>query len=456
MKEVAGLGMLERGKFLVLTAEGDHPGAVVEVLGFTDDKIKVALIDLLDWFKPVDSLTTVEVPPSRLQFLTIEASIMEKGELLAEDANSDYIMPVVRKNQRNAAGAKSLQTGLSMLKEAIALNPLNYKSWSYLMNFCEFTHDEQSTATAMLNLVTSDVDPLYLMAGYRGCGNLPPVAEDPLMNAMMRVNLAGALGSQSAWAEEERQFRIIIENCVPAGIRCITLERMLATSLRRQNRLFEAAEVLRGQGRQRHLWNGFNGQSYTAAVSNAEAQVITTEFQKVSFGIWELANARSLEADRIYVAAGIKANTRASAEGYLEALSFLRKGMLYLDDEDPATLTLATRIFLKLNRHLMWLMVDTPVGSREMHTARGVPGNKEAEDRAVAQSKEMQRNPGKLPLLDLDPEFALLACNECYTSGSASTTKLAMCASCKRVAYCCRECQRAHWKRGHKAACQGE
>ena len=92
MKEVAGLGMLERGKFLVLTAEGDHPGAVVEVLGFTDDKIKVALIDLLDWFKPVDSLTTVEVPPSRLQFLTIEASIMEKGELLAEDANSDYIM----------------------------------------------------------------------------------------------------------------------------------------------------------------------------------------------------------------------------------------------------------------------------------------------------------------------------------------------------------------------------
>ena len=32
--------------------------------------------------------------------------------------------------------------------------------------------------------------------------------------------------------------------------------------------------------------------------------------------------------------------------------------------------------------------------------------------------------------------------------------KLLKCSRCKRVRYCGRECQRAHWRAGHKAECQ--
>lgn len=46
-----------------------------------------------------------------------------------------------------------------------------------------------------------------------------------------------------------------------------------------------------------------------------------------------------------------------------------------------------------------------------------------------------------------------LVCANCKTQGEIDA--LSRCAGCRRVFYCCRECQKAHWKKGgHKQACK--
>jgi hypothetical protein len=45
-------------------------------------------------------------------------------------------------------------------------------------------------------------------------------------------------------------------------------------------------------------------------------------------------------------------------------------------------------------------------------------------------------------------------CNNCFSpEGSATAPKLSACARCGLVVYCSRECQRVHWKAGHKQLC---
>ena len=249
-REVSGLGLVERGRLLVLL-EGDYGvttkiNAVVEVLGFeTEVKIKVALIDETDWFQPVDQLATVEVPASCLKVLTIEPSFVEKGMALAQEAHHKFFVPVVTTNPRDAH--KSLEKCMSMLKEAVTLNPLNGEAWAYIMNVAEFRNSNQPVPNATgLVLTRGDqaVDFLYLQAGLRACGNLPPVSENAMLHASLRLNLAGALGNPpvNAFADEEVQLRFIMDNCVPAGTRCMTLDRMLcpgapqARALRRGRR----------------------------------------------------------------------------------------------------------------------------------------------------------------------------------------------------------------------------
>ena len=372
-REVSGLGLVERGRLLVLL-EGDYGvttkiNAVVEVLGFeTEGKIKVALIDETDGFQPVDQLATVEVPASCLKVLTIEPSFVAKGMALAQEAHHKFFVPVVTTNPRDAH--KSLDKCMSMLKEAVTLNPLNGEAWAYIMNVAEFRNSNQPVPNATgLVLTRGDqaVDFLYLQAGLRACGNLPPVAENQMLHASLRLNLAGALGNPpvNAFADEEVQLRYIMDHCVPAGTRCMTLDRMLAQALRKQERFVEAAEVLRGQRRQPHLWRVFNGRSLAAPATREDGEDFLSEFPKVAFGLWNLANKFSIRADGIYAGPGGTANTLASVEAYLEALCLLRKSMVYLDDNDQATLLLASRAVLKLNRHLMWKTISTQFGSRE-------------------------------------------------------------------------------------------
>jgi TPR repeat protein len=44
-------------------------------------------------------------------------------------------------------------------------------------------------------------------------------------------------------------------------------------------------------------------------------------------------------------------------------------------------------------------------------------------------------------------------CAHCYATGGNVTIRL--CAACKAVGYCGRECQMKHWRLGHKADCEG-
>ena len=217
--------------------------------------------------------------------------------------------------------------------------------------------------------------------------------------------------------------------------------------------------MLRGQRRQPHLWRVFNGRSLVAPATREDEEDFLSEFPKGC--VWALesfANKFSIQAGVIYAGPGGTANTLASVEAYLEALCLLRKSMVYLDDNDQSTLLLASRVVLKLNRHLMWKTISTQFGSWEAFLKRGIPGNEELEERACQQAATLQQSPGKLPVLDLDIEFALQACAECYTihrpspasggggGGGAgeSATPLAMCAACKRVADCSKECQLAN------------
>ena len=53
------------------------------------------------------------------------------------------------------------------------------------------------------------------------------------------------------------------------------------------------------------------------------------------------------------------------------------------------------------------------------------------------------------------PRLLINLCQTCQTAESPST-KLMVCARCKIVRYCSRECQAADWKRGHKKQCVAE
>ncbi|KAG2488807.1 hypothetical protein HYH03_012607 [Edaphochlamys debaryana] len=56
--------------------------------------------------------------------------------------------------------------------------------------------------------------------------------------------------------------------------------------------------------------------------------------------------------------------------------------------------------------------------------------------------------------LDLPPVCANPACAN-LAGDSEAGLRLQQCGRCGRVSYCCRECQMAHWRAGHKAECSG-
>jgi len=47
-------------------------------------------------------------------------------------------------------------------------------------------------------------------------------------------------------------------------------------------------------------------------------------------------------------------------------------------------------------------------------------------------------------------------CDHCGTGTSPKSPKMLTCSACKSVHYCHKECQRQHWKNGHKALCMGK
>ena len=47
-------------------------------------------------------------------------------------------------------------------------------------------------------------------------------------------------------------------------------------------------------------------------------------------------------------------------------------------------------------------------------------------------------------------------CDHCGTGTPPSFPKMLTCSACKSVHYCTKECQRQHWKNGHKAMCMGK
>lgn len=55
------------------------------------------------------------------------------------------------------------------------------------------------------------------------------------------------------------------------------------------------------------------------------------------------------------------------------------------------------------------------------------------------------------------PASSVELCANCFAAeGRASLPKLSACARCGLVAYCSRDCQRAHWKSNHKQHCDAK
>ena len=46
------------------------------------------------------------------------------------------------------------------------------------------------------------------------------------------------------------------------------------------------------------------------------------------------------------------------------------------------------------------------------------------------------------------------SCAACGKEPSATGKRLQVCAGCRSVSYCSKQCQREHWKNGHKAECE--
>jgi hypothetical protein len=51
------------------------------------------------------------------------------------------------------------------------------------------------------------------------------------------------------------------------------------------------------------------------------------------------------------------------------------------------------------------------------------------------------------------PPISTHKCASCGRRGSGSGVKLKPCSRCKAVFYCGVDCQRRHWKEGHKLSC---
>jgi hypothetical protein len=73
--------------------------------------------------------------------------------------------------------------------------------------------------------------------------------------------------------------------------------------------------------------------------------------------------------------------------------------------------------------------------------------NHEATRRATSLTSELTQQ-GSLP----DKE--MIICKNCQKSALASANSMKRCSGCKAVWYCSRECQVAHWKKGHKNYCE--
>ena len=52
------------------------------------------------------------------------------------------------------------------------------------------------------------------------------------------------------------------------------------------------------------------------------------------------------------------------------------------------------------------------------------------------------------------PSIPSVSCCACCGINSSDEVKLLICAGCKRVSYCSKRCQRAHWKMAHKSVCK--
>ena len=52
------------------------------------------------------------------------------------------------------------------------------------------------------------------------------------------------------------------------------------------------------------------------------------------------------------------------------------------------------------------------------------------------------------------PAQDFCSCGACGKEPSATGKRLQVCAGCRSVSYCSKQCQREHWKNGHKAECE--
>ena len=56
-------------------------------------------------------------------------------------------------------------------------------------------------------------------------------------------------------------------------------------------------------------------------------------------------------------------------------------------------------------------------------------------------------------VLDMEHQWMLLTCAECFSAAAPVGSSFAKCGGCSSVKYCNRTCQQKHWKRGHKSHC---
>ena len=71
----------------------------------------------------------------------------------------------------------------------------------------------------------------------------------------------------------------------------------------------------------------------------------------------------------------------------------------------------------------------------------------------VARAEEELRSSRSASHPERQREVGNHQCVACGAASGSGGTALKSCDRCKRVSYCGKECQRAHWKAGHKAAC---